>query len=114
MSTTNTPSAYPAQISYVVGLQIPTNFVADIIAINVASVAFSLTFLSLILFAFYRRYIYKVPPKTCSHCKKTLKDETLDEHLQTCEPYMDIVMRQANPYRNTRMRQAFTEVTARA
>jgi hypothetical protein len=114
MSSTNTPSAYPAQISYVVGLQIPTNFVADIIAINVASVAFSLTFLSLILFAFYRRYIYKVPPKTCSHCKKTLKDETIDEHLQTCEPYMDVVMRQANPYRNTRMRQAFTEVTARA
>ena len=114
MSTTNTPSAYPAHITYVVGVQIPTNFVADIIAINVASVAFSLTFLSLILFAFYRRYIYKTPPKTCTHCKKDLKDQTLDDHLQTCEPYSEAVMRQANPYRNTRMRQAFTEVSARA
>ena len=98
-------------------LQLNTQVVSTIIAINVVTVVVAVSLilcLGCCIFACYRRHMKELyrrytKPVKCTYCKLDIVNETIEIHLNKCLEYRNSKLRLAEPFRPG-PKQAFTEV----
>ena len=89
---------------------IQNDIIPSIILINAVTSAVSICFISLLLVVLFRFCKRRKPPKQCNYCKADVYVEHLEEHFKTCAPYITSVLRSSNPYRTSKLKDAFTEI----
>ena len=83
-------------------LQLGSNVVPNLIAINVASTAAILSMMGFCVFSAYCVFAYRrLGQKECNYCDAVLKkDEKMVEHLKTCEEYKTSHVKRSEVYKS--------------